>query len=406
MPALPFEQLLKETMGLDVASVGASVVDQAVKERQQACGLRDAAAYWEHVKASDEELQQLIEAVVVPETWFFRDAAAFAALGRLVAEDWLRGNRDTTLRLLSVPCSTGEEPYSMAMALLDAGVPANRFSIDAVDISARALEHGRRGVYGRSSFRGGDLGFRDRYFTARAGGHQLVDGVRGLVQFRQDNLFSPGFLPGSDIYDVIFCRNVLIYFDRATQARAISILGRLLTPRGHLFVGASEAGVFQSSEFTSARIPMAFAFQKGTAAPRPLPAPVRAIPVTAPPRGAAVARKTPVAVVARPPDAPPGVDQARTLADQGRFVEAARCCEDHLEAHGPTAEALYLLGLVRDASGNHADAASYYRKALYLDPNHGEALMHLALLLEDQGKAREAQLLRDRMKRLAGRVKV
>ena len=404
MPTLPFEQLLKETMGLDVASVGGGVVERAVAGRLQACGLRDAAAYWEHVKASEEELQQLIEAVIVPETWFFRDASAFAALGRLVAEHWLPANHDGTLRLLSVPCSTGEEPYSMAMALLDAGVPANRFRIDAVDISARVLEHGRRGLYRRSAFRGSDLGFRDRHFTAGAGGHQVVDGVRSVVQFRQDNLFASGFLPGSEIYDVIFCRNVLIYFDRATQARAISILGRLLTPRGHLFVGASETGVFQNSEFTSAKIAMAFAFRKGVAAPRTPPALVQ-MPPTATPRAVTIARSATVTVVPRPAAGPSGVDQAKALADQGRFAEAARCCEEQLATHGPTAEAFYLLGLVRDASGAHADAEQYYRKALYLDPNHGEALMHLALLLEDQGKAREAQLLRDRIKRLAERVK-
>ena len=402
--AFPFDRLLKETMGLDVASVGASVIDRAVTARLQARGLRDAAAYWDYINSSNEELQELIEAVVVPETWFFRDAAAFAAFGRLVATDWLGTDSDSLLRLLSVPCSTGEEPYSMAMALLDAGVPATRFRIDAVDISARALHHGQRGVYGRSSFRGGDLGFRDRHFTAHAGGHQVVDAVRRGVQFRQDNLFSSGFLPGAEIYDVIFCRNVLIYFDRVTQARAIAILGRLLTPRGRLFVGAAEAGVFHNSEFTPAKIGMAFAFQRGAPAPAPLAISSPATPP--PPRGVARARTTPAPMMPPPAAAPPNVDHARELANQGRFVEAARCCEDHLKAHGPTAEGLYLLGLVRDASGNHADAASYYRKALYLEPNHAEALIHLALLLEDQGKVREAQVLRDRMKRLAGQVKV
>src|SRR5262249_21568019 len=114
------ERLLKDTMGLDVASVGRSVVEHAVRARQRARGVTDADAYWLLLQQPDGELQKLIEAVVVPETWFFRDADAFSALCGAVGEAWQRSHSDGVLRLLSLPCSTGEEPYSMAMALLDA----------------------------------------------------------------------------------------------------------------------------------------------------------------------------------------------------------------------------------------------------------------------------------------------
>ena len=133
-----FENLLKETMGLDVASIGSSAIERAVEKRLLACELQETHAYWERVRASEAELQELIEAVVVPETWFFRDREAFAALALTVYEDWLGAHPEDHLRLLSLPSSTGEEPYSMAIALLDAGFPANRFRVDAVDISACA----------------------------------------------------------------------------------------------------------------------------------------------------------------------------------------------------------------------------------------------------------------------------
>ncbi len=151
------ENLLKETMGLNVASIGSPAVARAVQERLSACHLPDLGAYWNRIRASESELQQLVETVVVPETWFFRDRESFTALARLVREEWLSGRRQDLVRLLSLPCSTGEEPYSMAMALLDAGVPAERFHVDAVDISARVLSHAGRGIYGRNSFRGQDL---------------------------------------------------------------------------------------------------------------------------------------------------------------------------------------------------------------------------------------------------------
>jgi len=94
------------------------------------------------------------------------------------------------------------------------------------------------------------------------------------------------------------------------------------------------------------------------------------------------------------------LDEAARLADQGHFVEAAACCEEHLRRSGPSATAFYLLGLVRDATGNHSQAASYYRKALYLDPNHRDTQIQLALLLEKQGEPAAAQVLRNRARRL------
>src|SRR6266852_1112454 len=156
MALADFENLLKASIGLDVGSVGRSSIERAVADRQSACALPDRHMYWERVSTCGAELQALIEAVVVPETWFFRDREAFATLASIGQEQWLRAPADGVLRLLSLPSSTGEEPYSMAMALLDAGVPAHRFQVDAVDISARVLAYAGRRMYGKNSFRGQD----------------------------------------------------------------------------------------------------------------------------------------------------------------------------------------------------------------------------------------------------------
>lgn len=408
MDTARFEHLLKQTMGLDAASIGSASVERAVQERLSACGLADAQAYWERLSGSGTELQELIESVVVPETWFFRDPASFVALTRLLRDAGSPRQAQGVLRLLSVPCSTGEEPYSMAMALLDAGFPASALRIDAVDISNRALARAQGAVYGRNSFRGNDLAFRDRLFVATAGGHSPVDTVRRLVQFRHGNLLD-GLAAGADLYDVIFCRNVLIYFDRATQDRALAVLGRLLTPRGWLFVGPSETALLSDHGFISAKLPLAFAFRKGpvpgsvvklraTPAPsKPVRAPALAVPQPARPRAAPPAAAPRASART---DAATGIDRARRLADQGHLAEAAAHCEAHLREHGPTAEAFNLLGLVRDASGKPDDAADQYRKALYLDPNLHEALTHLALLLQKQGDAAGAQRLQRRASRL------
>lgn len=405
-----FETLLKQTMGLDAASIGSSAIERAVQERLSVCHLKDPDAYWERVHSSETELQELIEAVVVPETWFFRDPDAFAALVRLVLEEWLPGHPDGLLRLLSLPCSTGEEPNSMAMALFDAGFPANRFAIDAIDISARALARAQRGLYGKNSFRGKELGFRDRHFEPTAHGHRLAESVRRRIHFQQGNVFAAGFLPGAELYDIILCRNLLIYFDRATQDRVIEVLARLLRTQGFLFVGPSESGLLLSHGFVSAKLPFAFAFRKGAAAsPESAPAIAHDVkrPPVARPRASFLVTPKPshvrpagqaVASPANPPTV--GLDEAERLANQGHLAEAAKHCEAHLREHGPSPEALYLLGLVRDADGSQAQAAETYRKVLYLDPNHHEALVHLALLLAKCGDRAGAQVLQQRARRL------
>lgn len=288
------------------------------------------------------------------------------------------------------------------MALLDAGLHPNQFVIDAVDISAYALRIARNGRYGRNSFRQKDLGFRDRYFAAVKERYELIEEVRACVQFQQANLLAPDFLAGVAPYDVIFCRNVLIYFDVPTQALVLKTLDRLLDTSGFLFVGPSEAFVTRGSGLAPAQYPHAFAYQKPAvrAAPRPEKPPVRKAPRLLPPRVAPQRRVT-VEQVTPPPIPTVDLETAAKLADAGRLVEAASACESHLRDHGASAAGYCLLGVVRDALGDHSQAAALYRKALYLEPGHAEALAHLALLAAKSGDAAGAKRLQLRAERVA-----
>lgn len=400
------QALLQRTIGLDAASVGVSTIEHAVRLRQTACEQPSLAAYWATLCQSDAELQALVETVVVPETWFFRDRAAFAAIARHASEKMSQRSPDAVWRLLSLPCSSGEEAYSMAIALLEAGIPASRFRIDAVDISARALASAQRAVYGTNAFRGDDLGFRDRHFEAVLGGFRPAEAVQRQVRFIQGNLLNPDLLPGLSIYDVIFCRNVLIYCDREAQKHVFQLLHRLLTPEGLLFVGPGETGLLPRDDFTSARMPMAFAFRKAG----PLVTPQRSRPArrAAPP--VPVSRPALAARPASPPPAAPArepsIADVQRMADEGHLADAARHCEAYLRSHGPSPQAFYLLGLIRDATNHWSEATEAYRKALYLDRNHREAMVHLALSLERQGDVAGARRLNERIERQAQRSRV
>lgn len=412
--AAKIEALLQHTMGLHAASIGSASVERAVRARLAACNVASMADYWDRMKDSRTELQALIEAVVVPETWFSRDAQAFAELTRVARDEW-RPNRPAAVRhLLSLPCSTGEEPYSMAMAMLDAEYSHERFVIDAVDISERSLDLARRGIYGKHSFRGQDLAFRDRYFEAVPEGHRVNAPVRRGVRFIQGNVLDEEFLAGAGPYDAIFCRNLLIYFDKPTQERTIEKLRLMLADNGLLFVGPAESNMVLDHDLVSAKVPLAFAFRKPPprampsqlSSHRPAPAQIVTLParptverrpVAAPPASApAVEPKRPAVA----PDAPDLMGEAVLLADQGRLTEAEALCEEQMRKHGPSAPAFHLLGLISSANGRLAAADRYYRKALYLDQNHQESLMHLSLLLEQQGDERGAKLLRNRAQKL------
>lgn len=400
-----FADMLERTMGLKASTIGASGVERAVSGRIRACNLEEREAYWEMLQHSRAELQELIEAVVVPETWFFRDPQAFIAIARIVQQD-LTGAASRPLRLLSLPCSTGEEPYTMAMALIDAGLPTDRFRIDAIDISGCALAKAQRGIYGDNSFRSQDLAFRERHFERMERSYQIKETVRGPVRFKQGNLFDAGFLDGGGVYDIVFCRNLLIYFDADTQCRAISILKRALSPDGTLFVGHSEAGLMHCDGLSSAKIPMAFAFRPTAAVPDKQMSKFAARRPTSEPK-VAIAKSTPRKsghVFALRHEAPAlALDELRRIADCGQLDEAVRGCEAYIRERGASPEAFFLLGLVSDASGDLSAAAGHYRKALYLEPNHPEALSHLALLLKKQGDVSGAKVLNDRMRRLDAR---
>lgn len=424
MSGADFEGLLREAIGLDASSLGPTAVDRAVRRRQEVCRLPDRNAYWLHLRVSPSELQELVEAVVVPETWFFRDPQAFSALGAMAREDLLANPAKQGLRLLSLPCSTGEEPLSMAMALIDAGIDSSRFRIDGVDVSRRVIDLALQGSYGMNSFRGADLAFRQRHFDGGNGRWQPHADVRQPITFQQGNLFAADFLPGRATYDYIFCRNVLIYFDQPTQAQTLLVLLRLLAPRGCLFVGPSETGLLPREQLTSARLPMAFAFRHaaaGSTATAPSARRPETVRAARPSQRAATAQRrsgdltSPRAASRSEPGVPArtvtdakvqaaSLSKLHDLANQGRLAEAATACEQHLREHGPSADALYLMGVIRDAAGQLDLAAAMYRKALYLQPEHAEALAHLSLLLDKQGKTGPARVLRERLQRIEAQV--
>lgn len=405
-----FFDFLKERIGLDVASVGEAIIERAVRQRSQALQGLSADQYWQRLQTSSEEQQALIEAVIVPETWFFRYPESFATLARLAVTRLGEIKHMRALRILSLPCSTGEEPYSIAMALLDAGLSPHQFKVQGMDVSPLSVERARRGVYGKNSFRGQDLEFRERHFSAESDGYRVADRVREQVRLQVGNLLDPQLLANEPTYDFVFCRNLLIYFDQPTQKQVFEVLKGLTHVDGVLFIGPAEGSLLGRLGMRSIGVPQSFAFSRHAEAappepvftPMPAPLPQRsAAPIASKPR-AFSAFAAPVAPIKPAPvhsDAADLLGQIATLANEGKSLEARAACELYLQSHPPAAQVFYWLGLLSDVAGSALEAQGYYRKALYLEPQHPQALMHLAALLESQGDTAGARRLQARAAR-------
>ncbi|WP_201195346.1 CheR family methyltransferase [Pseudomonas fluorescens] len=406
-----FFDFLKERIGLDVTSVGPAIIERAVRQRSTASRSQTADEYWQTLQGSREEQQALIEAVIVPETWFFRYPESFATLARLAIRRLDELNNLRALRILSLPCSTGEEPYSIAMALLDAGLKPHQFKVQGMDVSPLSVEKARGARYGRNSFRGQDLTFRERHFVADGDSYRLEARVLEQVHLQVGNLLDPALLANEAPYDFVFCRNLLIYFDQPTQQQVFEVLKRLTHVDGVLFIGPAEGSLLGRFGMRSIGIPQSFAFSR-QAAPAPEPAPAFAptpLPVRQPLRNVAPppVRNRPFAIPTPLPVTGKAVNteaaallaSIANLANEGKGAEARAVCERYLRNHEPVAQVFYWLGLLSDVAGSALEAQGFYRKALYLDPQHPDALMHLAALLQSQGDTAGARRLQARAAR-------
>lgn len=439
MSQTQIEALLQQKIGLNATSLGPQAIARWVRQRMVVCDCDDLAEYLLQLQTNAAELKALIEAVVVPETWFFRDREPFVFLGRYVQSEWLVNRPNRKLRVLSLPCSTGEEPYSIAIALLEAGLVPHQFHIDAIDISQKALAKAERAIYDPYSFRGhqsvvlqrqpgtppSHLSIQDLYFRSVDGRYQLLDSIKRLVSFYQGNVLDPDFLIGKPCYDIVFCRNLLIYLDQSARQKVFQVFDQLLRPEGLLFTGHSEISQLPPAQFSLLKPVAAFVARKQPSISAPLEkkpsdrlskpsptSPFQPIPQPLTTHLLPTPETTSQPLAASPiKTAEPGLSQnlepipsllaaAREQANQGNLDSAIELCEAHLAQHSTDADAYVLLGEVQQATGQEHQAEQCFQKALYLQPRHEEALMHLVLLKEQRGDVAGAAIARQRLERL------
>jgi chemotaxis protein methyltransferase WspC len=403
---------LSSHTGISTSIIGVSTLRRAVAIRLEAQSLTDTQVYLALLLNSEEEQDALVDLLVVPETWFFRDRQPFVHLQAHVNQRLHEISSQTPLRLLSAPCSSGEEPYSMAMTLLDLGIPANHFNIDAVDICKPSIRKARKAVYTNHSFRGVTTSERQRHFRTTAEGFVLDPAIASTVRFYRSNLMRclEGF-GGS--YDVVFCRNLLIYLEDQAGTYLLETIAGLLKPGGLLVVGAAEMGKVPAALFQPLRQSFVFGFERrsssGCEAPSPAPAkpkPAATLPISSrsqPPPATTAPRRL------RPPPMQSKRSGTETLNSfpailapgfaDGPAAELERC-RRRLQLE-PTSDRTYLrMAEILLQLEQKQEAFDCLQKCLYLQTKSQEALGKLISLSRELDQLEQSQRYEDRLARL------
>ena len=387
-------ELLSSAAGLVFDDSRRESMGYSIGERLRATGTTGVAAYLAEVeRAGSPERQRLLDEVTIQETHFFRNPPQMRALRMHVLPELIR-HADTSgrrLRIWSAGCSTGEEPYTIAMMLRELLPAAAGWDVKviATDISESALEAARAATYGSRAVQLATAAEVARFFVAQPGGRWTVrPEVRELVELRHHNLVRDA--PPEPVLDLVLCRNVTIYFSRETTRDLMGRLHRSLRDGGYLLLGHSETLWQVSEDFRLVALgsgdTAAFVYRRldEPAAERRSVLPDRRtlqeLPV--PPERRVAARRRPRVELPRQERAAAAeaisLDSIRDALAEGRYADAARLARLAADTDPLRSEVHYLLGRALVDSGQDAEALPALRRAVYLDPEAGLAHFLLA----------------------------
>jgi chemotaxis protein methyltransferase CheR len=261
-----FRQYLENRAGMYIDDGKQNSFKISLDSRMNTLGIKDYSAYYSLITTNAlgrKEFNELLNLVLIKETFFFRDERQLGALTKNILPELIERKKGNEIKIWSAGCATGEEPYSIAMAILENFPPGNvNVSIYATEINPETLARAKEGIYGKSAMRAIDRTVLNKYFIQRKGQYYINDQIKQLVRFDTLNLIEPCFYPESGSFDIIFCKNVIIYFRLETVKTVIQKFYNVLAPGGYLFLGHSESLWQISDEFELEEIFGVFLYRK------------------------------------------------------------------------------------------------------------------------------------------------
>jgi chemotaxis protein methyltransferase CheR len=399
-------------------------------QRMADCGLSTFADYFNLLSSPDgtKEFDHLLNLITIPETYFFRDRGQFRALEHFVIPEIVKKKTypGASLRIWSAGCSTGEEPYTIAM-ILAAGTVGRPIQILATDVSQHALKAAREGVYTDRSVRDMPQEYLNRFFTKKGDQYLLDESIKQMVEFRYFNLVSEPYpLREMSGWDIIFCRNVTIYFQAEATRKVIHNFYLSLREGGYLFAGYSESLRYITDEFNTVQMEGAFFYQKGVPQKtvrkkarkiRGRRASTAGITREKKPKAGAGLNSDEIEQICatakellemgqperaseilnpylREATAPESVVllQAEIALNRGDLDKALQLCERLVQREPLSIAGHYLLGIIYRTWEDEARAIEEFRKVLYLEPEHALARFNLGDLYSQVGQFDEARV--------------
>ncbi len=257
-----FRDVIYKESGIHFSSTNRTILESRLRERLKAANLPNIAAYYGLITRDGEELKILLDAVTTNLTRFFRNTAHFDTLEKYVIPDLLKhkaAKNDKEVRLWSAGCSTGEEPFTLAMVLRENLPPDYRIKITASDISLKSLMVGKEGFYPESRIGGIPDPYLAKYFEKKSNGYQIRDEIKSIVKYDYHNLKNDS---GQRGLDLIFCRNVLIYFDEPAQKAVVERFWDAMSGHSYLFIGHSESLFGMNTKFEFLKTEWACIYRK------------------------------------------------------------------------------------------------------------------------------------------------
>lgn len=388
-------RLLMVGTGISAAHLEEARIVERVSKRSRQLGL-DARAYADLLARSEIERQELSRLFLNGESFFFRDEFHMEVLRNDLLPELIRENEGLgTLRLWSAGCSTGEEPYTLAILAHEALRPRADFErwkimVLGTDLNRASLDRARAGVYPPWSMRGVPASLLERYFHRSGADWRVAEIFRESVRLCWANLLEEP--PWYEV-DLIVCRNVFIYMDPAAIQKALHQLQAALRPGGHLICGHAEVGPTVPELLEARRIGRVQVYRRLSQRRRPVPLPrptARVVPRPLPPPRSEVPLVRP-----EPPPAPSYEQDARRLAGRGEYEAARQICQTWLEQSPLEWRAHFLLAELDQIQGRVPDAIKMLKKVLYLRPSCVAAYLELAELHRLQGDLRKSRRLRE-----------
>jgi len=257
-----FRKLIYNQSGIHFSDTNRAILESRLKEQLREKGLNEVRAYYDLVSKDKEELKLFLDSITTNLTRFFRNQAHFDALEKYVIPELIKIKKplnDFKIKVWSAGCSTGEEPYTIAM-LMKETLPSPWFAeIVASDISLKSLMVGKEGFYADARVVGVPDHYLKKYFTRVDGGYQIRDEIKQMIRFDYHNLM---YDSGLRNMDVVFCRNVLIYFDEASQKATIERFWEAMAPKSFLFIGHSESLFGMNTKFEFVKTEWATFYRK------------------------------------------------------------------------------------------------------------------------------------------------